>query len=152
MARGIKLTDTVYEVDNGTDTTTATSVLTTMLLRMDAFNLGTGKTKLNKSTTTAAVIQAHVKGDLNVNEFGVHPRYVELELELASANSSCYGGTQKRKVSVIVPTLTQFNSLKVYDKAKGGTQADTTLVINHSFDGNTTKTYKIVRKVPQRLV
>ncbi len=152
MARGIKLTDTVYEVDNGTEAVPASAILTTMLLRMDAFNLGTGKTKLTKSTTATAVVQAHVKGDLNVNEFGVHPRYVELELELASANSACYGGTQKRKVTVIVPTLAQFNSLKIYDKAKGGTQADTTLAINHSFDGTTTKTYKIVRKVPQRLV
>lgn len=152
MARGIKLTDTVYEVDNGTSTVAGTAILTTMLLRMDAFNLGTAKTKLTKSSTSAPVVAAHVKGDLNINEFGIHPRYVECELELASANSSCYGGTQKRRVSVIVPTLAQFNSLKVYDKVKGGTQADTTLAINHSFDGKTSKTYKIVRKVAQSLV
>jgi hypothetical protein len=152
MARGIKLTDTVYEVDNGTTTTNATAVIATMLLRMDSFNLGTKKTKFTKSTTTTPLISAHVKGDLNENEFGVHPRYLDLELELTGASSACYGGTQKRRVSLIVPTLAQFNSLKVYDKQKGGTQADTTIEVNHSFDGTGFSTYKITRKVAQRLV
>ena len=152
MARGIKLTDTVYEVDNGTPTTSATAVTTTMLLRMDVHNLGTDKTKLKKSATTAAAVQAHVKGDLNINEFGIHPRYVELELELKGASSSCYGGTQKRKVTLIVPTLAQFQALKVYDKQGAATQSDTTLVVNHSFDGKGVETYKIVKKVAQRLV
>ena len=152
MARGIKLTDTVYEVDNGTLQVPATAIICTLLLRMDAFNLGTKKTKFKKSTNAAAAVPAHVKGDLNVNEFGVHPRIIELELEISSANSSCYGGTQKRRVSLIVPTLEQFNSLKVYDKLKGGTQADTTIDVNHSFDGATSKTYKITKKIAQRLV
>jgi len=152
MARGIKLTDTVYEVDNGSATTNATAVVSTMLLRMDSFNLGTKKTKFTKSTVTTPVIAAHVKGDLNRNEFGVHPRFLELELELTANSSACYGGTQKRRVSLIVPTLAQFNSLKEYDKTKGGTQSDTTIEVNHSFDGKASSVYKITRKVAQRLV
>jgi hypothetical protein len=152
MARGIKLTDTVYEVDNGTRTANATAVIATMLLRMDSFNLGSKKTKLTKSGTTTPLIAAHVKGDLNEFEFGVHPRFIELELELTGVSSACYGGSQKRRVSLIVPTLAQFNSLKEYDKQKGGTQADTTIEVNHSFDGKSFSTYKITRKVAQRLI
>lgn len=152
MARGIKFTDTIYEIDNGTATSNGTAVIASMLLRMDAFNLGTAKTKLTKSTITEPLIAAHVKGDLNKNEYGVQPRYIELELELGNSSASCFGGTQKRRVSLIVPTLTQFNSLKVYDKVKGGTQADTTIAVNHSFDGKNASTYKITRKVAQRLV
>ena len=55
MARGIKLTDTVYEVDNGTLQVPATAIISTMLLRMDAFNLGTKKTKFKKSTNAANI-------------------------------------------------------------------------------------------------
>lgn len=152
MARGIKLTDTVYEVDNGTKTTAATAILTTMLLRMDTFNLGTNAKKLTKSATTSAVIQAHVKGSLNINEFGVHPRMVDLELEISASSSDCYGGTQKRRLSVIIPTLAQFNKLKVFDKSGADTQTDTTLLINHSNNGTVSKEYKIMKKIPQRLV
>ena len=152
MARGIKLTDTVYEVDNGSPFVAATAVLTTMLLRMDAFNLGTAKTNLTKSTTTTPVIAAHVVGSLNKKEFGIHPRYVELERDLSAVSSACYGGSQKRRVILIVPTLAQFNLLKVYDKVKGGNQADTTLNVNHSQDGTTKQLYKVVAKVAQELV
>jgi hypothetical protein len=152
MARGIKLTDTVYEIDDGTPTTTGTSVIGTMLLRMDAFNLGTDAKQLKKSNTTSPVIKAHVKGDLNENEFGIHPRYLELELDLAGASSACYGGTQKRRVSLIVPTIAQFNTFKEYDKQAGGTQTSTTIKVNHSYDGATFSEYKITRKVAQRLV
>ena len=152
MARGIKLTDTIYEVDNGSQFVAATAVLTTMLLRMDAFNLGTAKINLKKSATTTPVIAAHVVGTLNKNQFGIHPRYLEVERDLSAASSSCYGGSQKRRVIIVVPTLEQFNTFKVYDKVKGGTQADTTININHSYDGKTKALYKIVAKVAQELV
>lgn len=152
MARGIKLTDTVYEVDNGTLTTAATDILTSMLLRMDAFNLGTAKNKLKKSGIASAVVKAHVKGDLNENEFGVHPRYIRLEREIKSQTSDCYGGTQIRRVTLIVPTLAQFNALKEYDKQKGGTQANTTIMVNHSHNGKKEAEYTITKKVAQRLV
>ena len=152
MARGIKLTDTVYEVDDGTATVSATNVISTMLLRMDAFNLGTDVKKLKKSNTTVAAIKAHVKGDLNRNEFGVHPRMIDLELEIGTNNASCYGGIQKRRLSLIVPTLAQFNSLKEYDKQGAETQPNTIIAVNHSFDGKKSSEYKIVRKVAQRLI
>lgn len=153
MARAITLQDTVYEVDNGTPSTAATTVLTTMLLRMDAFNLGTEATKLKKSATTSPAIPAHVTANLNVKEFGIHPRTIELEALVGTpAESDCYGGQQKRKVIIVVPTLEQFNKFKAYDKIKKGDQAETKIKVSHSYNGKKEAEYLIMKKNPQFMV
>ena len=152
MARGIALQDFVYDVDNGTDSRPADAIVSTMLIRMDKFNIGTTAKKIKKPTTTVPLIPAHVTMSKNKNEFGIHPRYVVAELMLTANSSQCYGTNPKRLVEIPVLTLDQFNQFKVYDKNRGGTQADTTITVNHSQNGSTSLDYRIIKKIPQRVV
>lgn len=152
MARAIKLKICQYEIDdiqaNGTRT-----VVAKCLLNMDAFNVGTAATKINETKSTNTAIPFHTSIRKNEREFGIHPRYLVGELKLSAANTSaCYGTQPKRIVLIPVLTLEQFDKFKVYDKNKGGTQASTTIKVNHSFDGKTGSDYTIIRKVDQVLI
>ena len=152
MARGIQFQDFVYEIDNGLKGTPPTAVIASMLIKMDKFNIGTTKTKVKKSTIAEPLIAAHCGINLNKREFGVHARYLVCELLLTASSSTCYGTLPKRFVEIPILTLAQFNGFKAYSRAKGGTQADTTISVNHSQDGTTNADYRIIKKVSQELV
>lgn len=152
MARGIAFADFIYEIDNGLDGVNGTAIIASMLLKMDKYNVGTGKTKITKSSLTEPLVAAHCSLNLNENQFGVHPRYVIGEFVLPASSSNCYGTQPKRLVQIPVLTLTQFNTLKVYNKLGAATQADTTIEVNHSQNGSAKSPYRIIKKVFQNLI
>ena len=148
MARGVRKKDFDYEIDiTAADGTV--SVGARMLVNMDIYNVGNAATKIKESTSTVVRVPAHITLNKNEKEFGVHPRYAYCEYADAVNASACYGITPKRFVEIPILTLAQFADLKAYDFEAGGTQAKTTLSINHSFDGATQLTYKIRRLVNQ---
>ncbi len=149
MARGIALQDFVYEVDNGQD---VLQLIGSCLLRMDKWNIGTAATSIKKSTITDPAIPFHTSLRKNEKEFGIHPRYLICEYLAVAGASACYGTQPKRIVLLPVLTLAQFQTFKEYNKTKGGTQSNTTVNINHSFNGNNKVLYKIMKKVPQVLI
>lgn len=149
MARGIKKKDYYYEIEK-IDTEGEVVVQALMLISMDQYNTGTADTKIKLSTNTAEEkIEAHIKLSKNEGEFGIHPRYAHCEWADTADSSACYGVTPKRYVDIPILTIAQFGALQVYDEVAGGTQANTTLVINHSFDGSASLTYKIRKLVPE---
>jgi hypothetical protein len=149
MARGIALLDFVYEIDNEQDTP---AIISSCLLRMDKWNVGTAATSIKKSTLAEPITPFHTSLRLNEKEFGIHPRHLVCEYLASAGASACYGTQPKRIVLLPVLTLAQFNTFKEYNKQKGGTQTNTTVNINHSFDGNTKVLYKILKKISQEMI
>jgi len=149
MARGIALADFVYEIDNEGD---PLSLVGSCLIRMDKWNVGTAATSIKKASATEPSIAFHTSLRKNEKEFGIHPRHLVCEFLAAANSNACYGTQPNRIVLLPVLTLAQFQTFKEYNKQKGGTQANTTVNINHSFDGNTKVLYKIMRKVDQALI
>lgn len=149
MARGIKRKSFVYEIDQA-DNTGTVGVIARMLVSMDAFNVGTGANKVKASTVESSpLIKAHISLTKNKREFGIRPRYALLEFQAAATSSDCYGSQPKRFVEMPILTLEQFAELAIYDEVAGGTQPNTLLIINHSFNGTKSLTYKIRDLVPQ---
>lgn len=149
MARGIALDDFVYEIDNEI---TPQAIISSCLLRMDKWNVGTAATSIKKSQLVEPITPFHISLRENEKVFGIHPRHLVCEFLASAGSSACYGTQPKRTVYLPVLTLTQFNTFKEYNKQKGGTQTGTTVNINHSFDGNTKVLYRIMRKVDQRMI
>lgn len=142
MARGIKKKDFDYEIDiTATDGTV--SVGARMLISMDFYNIGSADDKIKETTSTAVKVPAHITLRKNEKEFGVHARYAYCEYSEAEIKSNCYGTVPKRFVEIPILTLAQFAELNEYDFEAGGTQAKTTLKINHSYDGAAQLIYKI---------
>lgn len=149
MARGIKLKDYYYEIQKIDDEGEVVAQAM-MLVSMDQYNTGSAATKINLSTNTEVEkIEAHIKLSKNEKEYGVHPRHAICEWADTADSSACYGITPKRFVKIPILTIAQFGTLQVYDEVAGGTQANTTLVINHSFDGSASLTYKIRHLNPE---
>lgn len=149
MARGIRKRDYYYEIEK-VDNEGEVVVQALMLISMDQYNTGAAATKVNLSTnTTEEKIEAHIKLSKNEKEYGIHPRYAHCEWADTADTAACYGTTPKRYVDIPILTIAQFGTLQVYDEVAGGTQANTTLVINHSFDGSESLTYKIRKLVPE---
>lgn len=153
MARAIKLQDQIYEVDEVQNDGTVV-VNARMLISMDKFNIGTATKNVKVSTNTSVpLIKAHVSMSLNEKQHGVHPRHVIGELTLTPAELACYGNTPKRIVAIPILTLAQFASLRKFNKQGSATQANTTIAVNHSYDGKAPKIdYRIIRLVPQVLI
>lgn len=149
MARGIALLDFIYEIDNGQP---VLQLIGSCLLRMDKWNVGTAATSIKKSTITDPLIPFHTSLRMNEKEFGIHPRHLICEYLATAGASACYGTQPKRIVLLPVLTLEQFQTFKEYNKQKGGTQTNTTVNINHSFNGETKVLYKIMKKVDQVLI
>lgn len=148
MARGVRKKDFDYEVDiTATDGTV--SVGARMLVSMDFYNVGAAETKIKETTSTVVKIAAHITLNKNEKEFGIHARYAYCEFSGAIDASKCYGITPKRFVEIPILTLAQFATLNPYDFEAGGTQANTTLIVNHSFDGTEQLTYRIRKLVNQ---
>lgn len=150
MARGIALQDFIYEIDSGVGDNQA--VIASCLLRMDKFNVGTAATNIKKSSIPDVLIPAHTSLRKNEKEFGIHPRHLICEFLAAANSNACYGTQPKRIVLLPVLTLAQFKTFKEYNKSKGGTQASTTVNINHSQDGSAKVLYKILKKIDQVLI
>lgn len=148
MARGIRKKDFDYEVDITAQDGTV-SVGARMLVSMDFYNVGTADTKVKESTSTVVKIPAHITLNKNEKEFGIHPRYAYCEYADPANASACYGITPKRFVEIPILTLEQFGTLNPYDFEAGGTQPNTTLIINHSFDGSAQLSYRIRKLVNQ---
>jgi hypothetical protein len=148
MARGIRTKSFDYEVDV-IDSAGTVSVAARMLIKMDIYNTGTSDTKVKESESTTVKIPAHVSLNLNRREFGIHPRYAYCEFADTAQAAACYGVTPKRFVKIPILTLDQFTDLNEYDFGEGGTQANTTLAVNHSFDGTNYLLYKIRKLVNQ---
>lgn len=149
MARGIALLDFVYEIDNEQPTP---AVISSCLIRMDKWNVGTAATSIKKSTLVEPITPFHTSLRKNEKEFGIHPRYLLCEYLANAGSSACYGTQPKRIVLLPVLTIAQFATFKEYNKQKGGNQGNTTVNINHSFDGNTKVLYKIMKKISQRMI
>ncbi|OYQ66645.1 hypothetical protein B9G53_03500 [Pseudanabaena sp. SR411] len=149
MARGISVKDFKYEVET-VDTEGDVVVQALMLVSMDEYNIGTAATKVQNSTNTdVELIEAHIKLSKNEREFGIHPRHAILEWAGEAEEEACFGVTPKRFVKMPILTIAQFATLNVYNELTGGTQANTTLVVNHSFDGTASLTYKIRKLNPE---
>ena len=149
MARGVKRKDFVYEIDQP-DNSGTIGVIARMLLFLDQFNVGTEDDKVKPNTVMSSpLINAHISLDKNKREFGIRPRYALLEFVGTPVQSACYGAIPKRFVQMPILTLVQFADLNIYDEIAGGTQAKTTLKINHSFDGSKSVVYKIIDLVNQ---
>lgn len=149
MARGILKEDFKYEIE-GIDTQTGVVVaVATMLLNLDKFNIGTANNTIKETTIGDALenIKAHIKLNKNQGEYGIHPRHVVLELASAPNTAACYGFTPKRRVELPILTLSQFAELEVWDKLGGAVQPNTSMLVNHSFDGTVKVEYKIIEKV-----
>lgn len=152
MARAIRLKEAMYEIDVKQPDDTRV-VAAKCFIEMDVYNIGTATTKINETKSTIEPIPFHTSLRKNEKEFGIHPRYIVGELKIVGGvDGACYGTQPKRFVMIPVLTLEQFNKFKVYDKKKGGTQASTTIKVNHSFDGKTGSDYTIIRKIDQVLI
>lgn len=152
MARAVRLKEAMYEVDV-VQTDGSRAVAIKCFIEMDVYNVGAATTKINETKLTYEPIPFHVSLGKNEREFGIHPRYIVGELKIpAGTDAACYGSQPKRFVMIPVLTLVQFDKFKVYDKKKGGAQANTTINVNHSFDGKTGSAYTIVRKIDQVLI
>lgn len=149
MARGVKREDFVYEIDQPDDQGTL-GVIARMLVSIDKFNVGTGNDQVKKSTVTSSpLIEAHISLTKNKREFGIRPRYALLEFAGTASEAACYGSIPKRFVQMPILTLEQFGDLAIYDEIAGGTQAGTTLKVNHAYNGTKSLTYKIRDLVSQ---
>lgn len=152
MARGIRLDDFVYEIDSSPPAGTAAAVISTILLRMDFYNVGTADDQIKKANATAPAIPGHITMSLNEREFGIHPRYLVCELNLGASATNCFGVNLKRIVHIPVLTLAQFQGFNTFQKGITTQKAKSTLKVNHSFDGKGFATYNIIRKVDQTLI
>jgi hypothetical protein len=152
MARGIYTSDFVYEIDDSPSAGNVATVISSMLIRMDKWNIGTTETKIKKSNTTTPAIPAHVSLGLNENEFGIHPRYLYCRLDLSSVSSACNGNSLRRFVMIPVLTLAQFNAFNENKPGQTTTPPKSSIIVNHSWDGTGSATYKIMKKVAQRLL
>ena len=88
----------------------------------------------------------------NLQKFGIHPRHLIGELTLTAAASACYETQPKRRIMIPVLTLAQFATFNIFNKKGAATQDGTLITINHSADGSASVDYKIIAKVPQRMV
>lgn len=149
MARGILKQDYEYEVEGVDAETGVVTPVATLLLRLDKFNIGTTNSTIKESSITEALlrIKAHIKLNKNKTEYGIHPRHVVLELASNPNVAACYGFTPKRRVELPILTLSQFQDLEVFDKLGGAVQPNTSMLVNHSFDGSTKIEYKIIAKI-----
>ena len=147
MARGIQKQDFAYEVEL-VDNNGVVGVAALMKMSLDTFNVGTSAAKINESVNVSAPrITAHIKINKNKGEYGIHPRYVVLELVTNGASSACFGTKPKRRLEMPILTLAQFDQLNEYDPLGGAVQPLTTMMINHSWDGSAESEYRIMKKV-----
>ena len=152
MARGIYTSDFIYEIDNSPTNGTTPTLISSMLIRMDKFNVGTTEDKIKKSNVTVPVVPAHVVLDLNEREFGIHPRYLVCRLDLTGASSNCNGSKLRRFVHIPVLTIAQFLAFNLYVKDATTQPQRSSLKVNHSYNGSGFATYNIMRKVAQTLI
>lgn len=127
-------------------------VISSMLIRMDKFNVGTADDKIKKSAITVPTIRAHVSLDLNENQFGIHPRYIVGRLDLTASSSECNGGNTKRFVKIPVLTIEQFLAFNKYVPNAAEQKPHSSIKVNHSYSGNGFAVYNIMRKIPQTLI
>lgn len=159
MARGIRKKDFWYEIDQKDNAGTLT-VVSHMLVSLDQYNVTTedAENMVKASETDPNVlthIRAHINLNKNINQFGIHPRHALLEWTGTANAEACYGTVPKRIIEMPILTLEQFGELVPWDfevEDQTLAQDNAEIIINHSFDGNGTLTYKIRELVPQRLV
>lgn len=143
MARGVKRKDFVYEIDQP-DNVGTVGVIARMLVSMDEFNVGDADDQVKANTVESSpLIKAHISLTKNKGEYGIRPRYALLEYAGTPTEAACYGAQPKRFVEMPILTLAQFGELAIYDELVGGEQDNTTLKVNHSYDGTKSLTYKI---------
>jgi hypothetical protein len=150
MARAVQLDDFAYEVENPV---VLGEVAVLALVRLDKFNVSPSAAQKIKPATGTPV-PFHILADMNENKFGIHPRKFLLEYSPTAAElTNCTVANPKRYVEIPVLTIEQFNDTPIFDESQPSAGQDTAkITINHSADGNSSLTYNIIRKIPERLV
>lgn len=163
MARAIQTADFAYQVENQS-VLGETGFL--CLIEMDRFNVdsdGQGESaqggegagfKILPLADSAGVFPFHISLRKNENQIGIHPRYVVGRYEAAIQSTTCNVTQPKRFVEIPVLTIAQFNDIVVFNPTLGDDveQPNSIINVNHTADGTGSLNYRIIKKVPERLV
>jgi hypothetical protein len=140
MARGVNFEDAIYTLDNGLN----------MLARTDRNWIAADRAG---AVAAGAVIDipAHVKVSANVNEFGIHPRYVRLYREIGAAGDGCVLQNATKTMTLVILTKARFDQLIEYTPASAA-DANSTINLSHKPGGGDVIQWRVGKKVGEKLV
>ncbi|WP_019501727.1 hypothetical protein [Pseudanabaena sp. PCC 6802] len=140
MARGVNFEDTIYTLDDGL----------AMLARMDK-NWVTADRAGVIAPGTGTLIDAHVKISSNRNQYGIHPRYVNLYRELGAAGDACVLQNANKSMKLVILSKERFDELVVYTAATAS-NANSKITLSHKPGGGGTVEWRVGSKVPEKRV